>query len=939
MTTSKQTEKELIALAQEFLKETQETRAYRHLSMQSSLQAHLGLDSLGRAELFRRIEKKWKIQLADRLLTEADTLNDLLKAIQTTNLLPAQPNNHVAQMASTVEHAKYSTQKVADVSTADTLVEVLMEHAQATPERPYIYFQNENGKEEILSYGQLLQEALKIAQALQQRGLKPGETVAIMQPTQLRFFYTFFGILLAQGVPVPIYPPLRPHQLESYAKQEARILNNAEIRFLVTFEQAELLSRLLQGFVPSLQEVVTVNELLKAEKSDLLPLVSKKTDIGLIQYTSGSTNTPKGVVLTHSNLLANIRSFGTAVQINKHDIVVSWLPLYHDFGLIGLVMGTLYYGLPLILMSPLSFLSRPERWLWAIHYHRGTLSAAPNFAYELCVRKIDPESIEGLDLNSWRIAANGAETIYPKTYERFVEKFKPYGFKRESFSPVYGLAESTVGLAVSPLNRAPRIDIINRHAFENDNVAIPLDLHAPSHNKLEIIACGLPLPEHSVRIVNDNAQELPDRHVGHLQFKGPSSMQGYYNNPTATAQARCGEWIKTGDFAYLADKEIFITGREKDIIIKAGRNLYPSVIEEIVSDIPGIRRGCVIAFSAPSKETGTEDIIIVAETPEKNAQLKIKLHQRITETLVNALDLAPDYIIFVGPRTVPKTSSGKLQRSACKTMYLEGKLRPPPAWIQMLKLGLKSLAWKGYHALIKILKFFYTLYLGSMITLAALPLWLSIKLLTPDQAAKLCQKAARALIFLAGCPLDVEGTEWLTKTRPLIYAANHASYIDAIIIAALLPPGTRFIAKKEVFSVPLFRDLMQGLGHLPIDRLDFQKGLEQTRIFEDVLKQGLSILIFPEGTFSYAAGLRPFKLGAFKIAAETQTSVCPIAIQGSRQILRASQFLLRPGKIKIIIGEPIAPQGDEWLNVIHLKNQVRAFIAEHCGELSLDFSI
>ncbi len=929
------TEKELIALARVLLSETAETHLSREISLQSSLQYHLALDSLGRAELFRRIERKWNIELQDDLLVKAETLADLLAAIQTAR--PAK--EHKEKTANTERYEKYRIQKVADVSQAQSLVEVLYEHAEKTPERPYIYLQNEKGGEDILTYGQLLASSLKVAHALQHLGLKPGETVAIMQPTQLGFFYTFFGVLIASGIPVPIYPPLRPHLLESYAKQEARILNNAEIRFLVTFEQAELLSRLLQGFIPSLQKVVTVDELLKTADAFLLPLSAKKEDIGLIQYTSGSTSTPKGVVLTHYNLLSNIRAFGKTVEISSQDIGVSWLPLYHDFGLIGLVLGSLYYGRPLILFSPLTFLSRPEKWLWAIHLHRGTISAAPNFAYELCVRKIEPDTIEGLDLSSWRIAANGAETIYPKTYERFVEKFKPYGFKREAFFPVYGLAESTVGLTVSPLHRAPRVDTIDRTVFENEKRAQPLPKDAPSQDKLEIISCGKPLPGHFIRIVDEKGQPLPERQVGQLQFQGPSSMQGYYNNPVATNSVRSGDWWNTGDFAYLVDEELFITGRQKDLIIKSGRNLYPSVLEEIVCDIPGVRRGCVIAFSVSNKKIGTENIILVVETKEKNAQHKKALQKTITETLIDVMDVAPDHIIFVAPKTIPKTSSGKLQRSACKDLYLKGKLRPAPPWLQMIKLSLLALCRKTVSGGIKILKALYTVYLTLLIGLSALPFWLCVKLLPETSAAKLSKAAARLLCFLAGWPIQVQGREHLTQLKPVIYACNHASYVDSLIAVGVVPADTRFIAKQEVFSAPLLRGVLRKLKYLPVDRLDFQKGLAQTKQIEEVLQNGVSIFIFPEGTFSYAAGLRPFKLGAFKLAAETKTPICPIAIQGTRQILRANHRLLRPAPVKMIVGEPIYPEGDEWQDIIRLKNKVRQFIVAHCGELSLDFSV
>src|SRR3990167_1753123 len=519
------TEKNLIEITTQLLLDLDEKT--KHVTLHASLQRHLGIDSLARAELFQRIEKVYGISFPDRLMTEAETLNDILHYLQQTH--PAIKN--IAPSSSTTATDKEPSP--VDPSNVASLTDLLLLYAQQSPQRKHIYFQNEDGNEEILTYGDLLQQALIVAHALQQYGLRPGETVAIMLPTQLGFFYAFFGILLAGGIPVPIYPPFRAHALETYAKQESRILHSAEVRILITFQQAENLSRLLSAFVPSLKLVTTLDDLMKNSQPAHI-INAKLHDKAFIQYTSGSTNTPKGVLLTHYNLLSNIRAYGKAGRISSDDIVVSWLPLYHDMGLIGAWLGSLYFGVPLILMTPFSFLNRPERWLWAIHYHRATISAGPNFAYELCINKIDHTTIEGLDLSSWRIAANGAEAVYPKTLERFIDKFAPYGFKPESLYPVYGLAESTVGLAIPPLGRRTWIDYIDRLTFEAEKRAIPATAAEDKHVRA-FPSCGKPIPGHEVRIVNDENHVLAERHVGQLQFRGPSSMQGYYNNPEATA--------------------------------------------------------------------------------------------------------------------------------------------------------------------------------------------------------------------------------------------------------------------------------------------------------------------------------------------------------------------------------------------------------------------
>ena len=497
-------EKELIAITKQLLIESGDKQK-REFKLDSSLQQHLRVDSMIRAELFQRIEQAFSVSLPDRMLAEVETLNDIA-----VYLYSASP-----RMKQTVPpHPVIITHEDrahVDVSSVKTLLDVLFLYGESAPNKSHIYFQNEDGQEEIITYGQLLKYSLRLAQGLRERGLKDGETVAIMQPTNPGFFYTFLGTLLAGGVPVPIYPPFRMHMLEAYAKLEARILNNAEVRILVTFDKAENLSRLLQAFVSSLKHVTTVDEIMSSQPLEK-PYNAKPDSFAFIQYTSGSTSDPKGVLLTHYNLLSNIRAYGKAIDVRPDDVAVSWLPLYHDMGLIGMWLGSLYFGVPLILMTPFSFLYHPERWLWAIHYHRGTLSGAPNFAYELCVRKINPALLEGLDLSSWRMAANGAEKIYPRTLEQFATKFAPYGFKREALLPVYGLAESTVGLTIPPIDRGFLIDYVDRKTFEEDRRAVP------SHDKnaLSFVACGVPIEGHAVRMVDEEGMPLPERHVGTL---------------------------------------------------------------------------------------------------------------------------------------------------------------------------------------------------------------------------------------------------------------------------------------------------------------------------------------------------------------------------------------------------------------------------------------
>jgi acyl-CoA synthetase (AMP-forming)/AMP-acid ligase II len=322
---------------------------------------------------------------------------------------------------------------------------------------------------------------------------------------------------------VPIYPPARLDRLEEYARRQSAILADAGVKALITIARAKPIAAMLRAGVPSLALVTTADQLVQIGASWAAP-EGGASDAAFIQYTSGSTGQPKGVLLTHANLLANIRAIRAGLEARPTDVGVSWLPLYHDMGLIGSWLFCLVDGLPIALLSPLSFLSRPERWLWTIHERRGSLSAAPNFAYELCVKRIPEQAIEGLDLSSWRCALNGAEPVNPDTLERFAQRFAPYGLRREALMPVYGLAENSVGLCFPPPGRAPRVDRVDRAAFSDAGRAEPAA--DDDERALRFVSVGRALPEHDVRIVDAAGNDLPDRAIGRLIFRGPSMTAG-----------------------------------------------------------------------------------------------------------------------------------------------------------------------------------------------------------------------------------------------------------------------------------------------------------------------------------------------------------------------------------------------------------------------------
>lgn len=923
---SSEIENKVVFITRAFMEELQTGRSIHQVDINSHFERDLGVGSLEKVELINRIEKNFVIRFPDSVINSAKILKDISEAIS---------QNKVAEISGINVVEDTFTKSEVDATSVKTLVELLHLYAKDDPKRAHIYLLDENGSETKITYQNLLEGATEVAKGLVAKGIKQGDTVAIMLPTCAEFFYAFMGTLLIGAIPVPIYPPFRLDQIEEYVKREAIILKNAETRILITFKQALFLSKMLRSFIPSLLDVLTLDSL-KGFNTTLPEIQITEDTAALIQYTSGSTSTPKGVLLTHQNLITNIRAFGKGVGVTASDRVVSWLPLYHDMGLIGNWLGTLYFGIPVTIMSPLFFLNRPERWLWAIHYYRATLSGGPNFAYELCVKKIEDQSIQGLDLSSWRIAYNGAEAVYAKTLERFTKRFAAYRFKEDAIYPVYGLAESTVGLALSPLGRKYRIDRIYRDIFEKEGIATP----APESetNILEFVACGKPIENHKIRIVDDEGNVCPERHVGNIQFQGPSMMQGYYRNPDATNAILDNGWMFTGDMGYLADDEIFISGRKKDIIIKAGRNLYAAELEEITSQVNGIRKGCIVAFGVNNPKQGTEKLVIVAETMIKDPEKRKNIIKEVYEKIADQAGIPPDEVLLVAPRKIPKTSSGKLRRASTKEAYLKNQLSQTrmPQWLQFSKLGVESLSRQLFSKFSKFIYFLYTIYFYVISFIAVFATAILTLFTGRDRTVNICRYAAKFLMRCAFWRVSVVNKSKSLPPTSVIYAANHASYIDFLVLLAELPNNALFVGKLELLKNPLIAYFMKKMGYLTVDRLDFSQSLSDMQSIKTALQTGYSIVIFPEGTFTYATGLRPFKMGPFKIAVETGTPVCPIALKGTRNILRDGSWIFKPGKIEVTICETIFSQIKEWSEMIRLRSMARDEMAKYCGEQILD---
>ncbi len=942
--------------------------AVAELSINSNLDRDLGLGSLERVELLTRLESAFEVRLPDTLAAQASTPEELIAAIVAAPGTPVSDEEISALRAgsATREAAREAAESIAEK--AETLPEMIRYRGVHDAQRAHLLITEDDERGEhryTLTFGELYAAAQKCAEELARRGVPAGGRVSLMLPTSRQFFISFAGILLAGAVPVPIYPPFRADRIEEYAERQAAILNNAGVCLLLTFRRAEAVAKLLKPRVKSLLGVVEAEKLMEAAEKAPPPApgalpafisgsrVRKGSDLALLQYTSGSTGDPKGVMLTNANLLANMRVIAKGAGLGPESVGISWLPLYHDMGLIGAWLTLLLHGVPLVVMSPLAFLTRPERWLQAISKHRGTITAAPNFAYELCVRKVSDKSLEGVDLSSMRVMMNGAEPVNPETLERFAQRFGKYGFRKEAMLPVYGLAEASLGVTFPPLDRGPRVERVEREAFTAQGRAVPTA--AGAENAIAFVSVGKSFPGHEVKIVDEQGNGVAERTEGYLWFRGPSSTSGYFENEEATAQLMPQgpvgpdggyPWLNSGDRAFQADGEIFITGRVKDIIIKGGRNLYPHEVEELASRAEGIRKGCVVAFGLKDKGSGTEKLVIVAESREQDPGRRAAIAAAINDEVSRGLGLPPDRVELIPPGSIPKTSSGKLRRDGTKQLYAAGTLTAgrPPAWVQIAKLGtgtfLLEAAQGVGRGIRKALEKIYGVYFIVVFFLWIVPSWLIVRQIKDENAAgRFTSRALHVLFALAGIRLKVVGKEYMETPGAKVYASNHTSYFDVLPVMMGLGVTYRFVAKGEVNQMPFIGTFLNQMGHLSFNRHDTGARLKQVDEIEECLRQGDSVFVFPEGTFTPEVGVRPFQLGAFRGAVATGAPVIPVSLKGTRRFLRDGTVLPRPTSVTITLSAPIYPARElpasdlnHLQEIVRLRDAAREAIGKYAGE-------
>ncbi len=519
--------------------------------------------------------------------------------------------------------------------------------------------------EQRFTWEEIEAQAQRVAAGFQALEGKPGDRVTIVCQGLRPLVTSFFGAVLAGLHPSILPTPISRHRLQGYLQHVVSIVRVAEPKFVVVDEEVELVGK------PLVKEANLENKALVIRHDELIDSSSRfnlheatPDEIAVIQFTSGSTSSPRGVVLPHRCVAANVQAIVERLEVAPHDVGGGWLPMYHDMGLIGNLLGAAARSIDLVLTTPFNFLRRPRRWLDVMERHNVSITAGPNVSYRHLLERGD---IPGRDLGKWRVAIIGAEPVDPELLTAFTEAFGPAGFPKTGFMPAYGLAE--VGLMATGVRAQEEYEIVevDREALEGEGIARPVN---EASNCARIVSCGAPVRETSVRIVDDHGELVPDSCIGEISIAGSSVMREYFNDPVATADTFHGEWLMTGDLGYMKDHQLFVTGRKKELIIFGGRNYYPQDIERVVHGLELVRPGSVVAFG--TKNGHDEGIVIVAAPRDpRNSE---SIGARVRAVVSESLNLPVLDVVLLESGRIPRTTSGKLCRGRCRDLYEGGEL-------------------------------------------------------------------------------------------------------------------------------------------------------------------------------------------------------------------------------------------------------------------------
>ena len=553
-----------------------------------------------------------------------------------------------------------------------TFAEVLRQYHRETPERVCMVLQHSGQEDRKVTYRELLEGANAHARSLQAAGIQPGEVVILILQHGSDLVFSFFGAVLHGAIP-SIMPFLTEKLLpERYRADLASLVSITRPAAIITYPEFEEEVRAALHPGDSVRAVLLADQVEAPSAPDydqLEGLRRTPQDIVLLQHSSGTTGLQKGVALSHQAVFNQLAAYQQALHLDPDkDVIVSWLPLYHDMGLIAGFLQPVLTGTLLVMMSPFEWVRAPQRLLTAVSQYRGTLSWLPNFAYNFCAQKIRDRHLEGVDLSSWRAVINCSEPVRYESHRAFLERFAPHGFRPQALAASYAMAENVFGVTQGGIDAPLTVDIIDREAFQVERVARPCP---DGEGALKMVSCGRPLSNTQVRILSADGQELPERHVGEVALHSDCMLTGYYNRPDETAKAFRGGWYLTGDYGYLADGQLYVSGRKKDLIIVGGKNIYPQDLENLAMSVPGVHAGRVSAFGVDNPEAGTEDVVIVAEVDSEDPQVREQIADGIRQAVTRGSAVALRSVYLVGPQWLVKTSSGKNARLANRDKFLK----------------------------------------------------------------------------------------------------------------------------------------------------------------------------------------------------------------------------------------------------------------------------
>ena len=527
-----------------------------------------------------------------------------------------------------------------------------------------VQFADLHGRLNRHSYAELMQHGRRFAAALLRARVERGEPVILVMTDPENAVIAILGCMIAGCPPAPVYPPMNLQAVPGFLNFIKHVVERSGATFVVADPQPFTFLGNVQHESPSVKGVEKFVSLMRSSFLDEIRVEDR--EVAFLQFTSGSTSAPKGVVVPHSGLAANLRMIRQASRMDNGSCVVTWLPVYHDMGLIGTVLNAITLPCKLVVLPPVVFLKKPRLWLELISQFRGTHTAAPNFAYGLCVRRVP--NTTGIDLSSMTTFICGAEPVLPRTMEAFVRHYAGAGLHPGAMVPAYGLAEATLAVTFSPYLRGMAADEVDLEQLSGSQRAVA---GRQASKSIRITSCGLPLNGMNVRISSDNGASLPERCVGEIQISGESVTPGYAGDDDATRASRTPDgWLRTGDLGYIANGELHPCGRIKDIIIIRGKNFHAHDLESLASEVKGVRTGNVVAFG--SRTDAGEALVLVAESREEGRTAEIA--KEVRAHLAGAIGIGPDEVVIVPPGTLPKTSSGKLKRVETRSLYETGRL-------------------------------------------------------------------------------------------------------------------------------------------------------------------------------------------------------------------------------------------------------------------------